>query len=152
MAYGAGTAPWRGMIVASNPRTIATFSPYSESDDSEDEGEGQAQQVQHVRAGRLPPTKPLYRTNRQDIAPATVICVARFSRPACLFPPKTAQVPVPTKTIHVYAILIENGFKTFAQQRFNASAGNMTAQSALFYPGSCLARRSAIACAGRHPG
>ena len=55
------------------------------------------------------------------------MCVARFFRAACLFRAKTAQVPVPTKTIHVYPVLIENGFKRFTQQRFNASAGNMTA-------------------------
>ena len=39
---------------------------------------------------------------------------------------------MPTKKIHVFPVLIENGFKTFAQQRLNASVGNISAQSALF--------------------
>ena len=153
MAFGAGMTPLAAYHRGKHSWDNGDFQQSdSESDDLKDAGEDQAQQVQHVRANGVPPIKSLYRTNKQDIAPATAICVARFFRAACLFSAKTAQVPVPTKTIHVYPVLIENGFKTFAQQRFNASAGNMTAQSALFCPGSCLARRSAIACAGRHPG
>ena len=42
------------------------------------------------------------------------------------------QVLVPTKKIHVFPVLIENGFKTFAQQRLNAHVGNVSAQSTMF--------------------
>ena len=117
----------------------ADFLNGSDSSDSESEEEGEGAQIQpNVGMGHMPPSAPLYRLQRQDIAPATAICVARHFDAACLFPPRTAQVQAPQKTVHVYAVFVENGFNTFALQTQNANnpqnslAMRQQAQSALF--------------------
>lgn len=83
--------------------------------------------VQSRRMGNdiLAPTAALFRTDQNDIAPATAVCVAKSFVAGCLFPLVAEDGDKYDKT-WVYAVYLENGFNTFQMQvSLNAASAAM---------------------------